>query len=82
MNAWIITAPVASVSIRRFTGDEAAARKVRQQLMEELGLKKSQISIDPLYVEPSKGEMLAFLNSMEQRHDGKTITTYFPKTEK
>ena len=83
MNAWTVSCPDGDGgAIVRYTSNEAAARKVRQQLVDEVGAKKRGISIAPLYIVPGKDELIAFLNGVEQRHDGREIATYYQPEKK
>jgi len=87
MNCTQITCPAVPAlgitrPIIRYASSEANARKVREQLVTLTGVKKKDILIQPLYINPGKDDMLQYMNDAEARHDGQAITCWFQPVPK
>jgi len=48
----------------QYAGSRAEASKMRMAMMEEHGVKRSEVSIDEAEVPTKKAELVAFLNEM------------------
>lgn len=63
MRCYLVKAPDACV----YAGTNAAAREARRQLVEELGCKKSEVTIEQVDVPTAKDDLIGYLNRLLEK---------------